>query len=1274
MSGGRNNTPPELLNDVSDILDELEQLDANTEDVEDILNDVVSELQDIELDVEDVDLNTDEVEDKLDTTISELQDIDANTDTVESELQDVNTELDTIQTNTDQLEPLLNDIISELQDVETDVEAVESLLDELEDALASVGQDQIRVDIIDEGDVATEATLSSVNDFLDAIEDALESTGTDELRVNTEPSEPITVDNFAEFEVDSDNSIETPLAANEEFVGDFKAWDQNVGIAIALVADVAGGVDTDGEDALQIELSGDGVNVGRTINIDYPPESQVGEGIQPIIAREAEFYRVRYQNGAQDQNTFRLNTIELPRQLQEQLRPIGDTVNNRTVANTVKSVISAQEPDGEYTNVGANRVGDLRTTIDQVGNNAYRYAPRGDVSLYGEQKVGSKVPQIEIQWWEEEDPEVTLDNTITTTGSGVTTNSDGYATFSSGTDPNGAFVGETFTTIDYLTSSEIKASFSAAWIQPPTSEGDYSMLGLSDGRNGFEIGYKGTTFGVRRLRSGTEVDFIPQSDFNGDKLDGNPESEYELQDEPVAINHQTYDMWRIRYGWYGVAPTHIEVLAPDGHWVFVHKFSFTDETLPQTEQPDLPIRTFVKKNNSDSTDIIQRVSAFFGGVIANVQLAQQPDGDYVSEKATGQAFIERELLTANEEFVSEWVDTDGWGAIGVSINADQPSAEDGLKVEYTSDVQRVSPEIEDTASFTFSQSDIEGEQSLYVVLPTQLDGYRVRYKNGATGQNEFNLNVTQFKETRTRQTNLNTDVSNDAVVGTNRSILFAQTDADQGGDIEKIRKSEPGEDGGLRTAISEHETDTPIRPDNIFDVDQVDVPDLDGGGPVNILNGGLSGRTKLKITNDGSQPVFIGPDDTVTATTGYQIDPDVEREFPFGEGTSVWAVAEDATGGSTTTRLDAATAETSGTATNPDNAVTSDDARAIYDADQEFVDAAGYDASAAQTRDEVSTVHIGFEGRRDTVGLQTITYEETASAIQTGGTSITTDTTLTGDQSSVYIATVSVRSDSVGVSSVTGFGLTWTQEAVAIQTGVRTEVWVGVGDATADDTVTANFDDTCNSAAIGASRVTGVDQTNPVQSPGDNAQTSQNWTVAPTPNSDGDFIVGGAGLVAQSTNTPSTDDTERVDRNIGGSNAERLTIAIHSDSVTSTDEEIAGTWGTNNSWAGAAVALNQAEFEDPEYLIEYEVGTEGIGDTTGSGLVGNTSDTDFETDVSADRSWTYTDIDNTAVTVTYFDSGTADLEVDHIYIEFTEVDTGSTQRISLMESGRTGGV
>jgi hypothetical protein len=1066
-----------------------------------------------------------------------------------------------------------------------------------------------------------------------------------------------------EFVEDSENTTSSTLSAGEEFIGEWVDWDQYVGIGITLTSDVSGGTASDGGDALKVDISVDnGATVDRTIAIDYPPNPGTGApdgGIEPFIPREGEQYRVRYQNGDTDQSEFKLRTALLSQPVQDKLLPIGDSVNNRSIGELVKAVITAEDPDGNFINIGADRFDNLKTTIDAVGNDAYRFAPRGDVTLYGTQVVGSKVPQIDIQWHEEP----SADDVLNTDGgnTGTYSQQNGAGVFNSGTGANDQYIAETFDVIQYISGYEIQLAVTAAWTQPPTNADDYSTIGLSNGNDGFELGYKGTEFGIRYLSSGSEQEFVLQEDFNLDKLDGNPESDYRRDGEPISIDPSTQNVWRIRFGWYGTAPTHVEVLAPDGHWVAAHRFDFTLQAFPQTETPNLPIRVNLDKNSSDSTNLEFRSGAWYGGIVANTQVAQQPDGDYVSAKASGQAFITTSLLTANETFTSDWVDTDGWAAIEIQVKADQPSAEDGLLLEFTRDVQNESPPVDAVKRFEFTQANVDQDDALIAIVPSELDGFRVNYTNGDTGQNEFLLTATLRVDPRSQAATLREPVDGTALAGNTKASIIGADDTGEFGNV--LRDGD-----ALKVSIDEANIQLDTSSDNTFATAQTDVPDADGGGPIQVLTTALSGRRDVRISNDGDSPVYIGNDNTVSTSTGYQINAGDEKSFPLDESPELWMIAADGTGGTDTYVIGPTAGGTSGTATNPDDVTTSDDTRATFDAQGELIDASGFDASGQQTRDEVTDVNMGFEGRSSTTGFQTITYEQTASAIQEGGTSITTNTTVISNADHFYVATVATRDETTDVTSINGLGLTWTQQAQITYPsgGVRHETWIGEGTPTGNDTVTANFSQAATVSAIGVSRLGGVDTSDPVTAIDTNTDSGSPWSVSPIPNADGDYIVGGAVADTTAGSSPGTGDTEREELQNSGPD---MTFALHTDDVTSSDEELNGSWGFFSDWAASAIALSPAPLDDPEFTLEYEVGAEGTGATSLSGTVSSTTDTDFDVNITGDRSWSYSDIDNTTVTLTFTGSGTLDLEVDHIFIEFTEADAGSSQRVSFYEGG-----
>lgn len=128
-------------------------------------------------------------------------------------------------------------------------------------------------------------------------------------------------------------------------------------------------------------------------------------------------------------------------------------------------------------------------------------------------------------------------------------------------------------------------------------------------------------------------------------------------------------------------------------------------------------------------------------LVQSVSKAQQPDGDYVNAPADGEAFSTAALLAGDGVFLSSWVDSDGWSGVELFVAADQASVEGGVEVEFTDDANAGSPTVRAVQSYTFGADDIS-RGFLVIRFATVLDGFRVRYTNGSTGQGAFFLAAT----------------------------------------------------------------------------------------------------------------------------------------------------------------------------------------------------------------------------------------------------------------------------------------------------------------------------------------------------------------------------------------------------------------------------------------------------------------------------------------------------------------------------------------------------
>lgn len=119
----------------------------------------------------------------------------------------------------------------------------------------------------------------------------------------------------------------------------------------------------------------------------------------------------------------------------------------------------------------------------------------------------------------------------------------------------------------------------------------------------------------------------------------------------------------------------------------------------------------------------------------------QPDGNLLGQKSDGEVFQNNTPLAGGSAFTSAWQDTDGWRSIELFVATDQPSATDGIEVQYTDDTQAATPTVRGSITRAFTADDIARGFAL-IYLPTALDGFRVKYTNGATLQGSFFIAAT----------------------------------------------------------------------------------------------------------------------------------------------------------------------------------------------------------------------------------------------------------------------------------------------------------------------------------------------------------------------------------------------------------------------------------------------------------------------------------------------------------------------------------------------------
>lgn len=165
-----------------------------------------------------------------------------------------------------------------------------------------------------------------------------------------------------------------------------------------------------------------------------------------------------------------------------------------------------------------------------------------------------------------------------------------------------------------------------------------------------------------------------------------------------------------------------------------------------------------------SAQVLTLNSTLLGPMTANVtrsvQVGQQPDGDFVNAPADGNVFSTSDTLLADASYTSSWIDTDGYNLIELFVRSDVSSAEGGIKVQFSDNVQTDPPIIQYTRQYTYSNTDVnEGYKS--ITIPTTLDGYRLNYINGSADQTTFFLETTLKTNGIAETTKLNSALTDD---------------------------------------------------------------------------------------------------------------------------------------------------------------------------------------------------------------------------------------------------------------------------------------------------------------------------------------------------------------------------------------------------------------------------------------------------------------------------------------------------------------------------------
>ena len=181
---------------------------------------------------------------------------------------------------------------------------------------------------------------------------------------------------------------------------------------------------------------------------------------------------------------------------------------------------------------------------------------------------------------------------------GTVENTNSMLILGSGTNINGSAIGRSRRSLPYKAGQEAFVFFTAMWDNPVVN--NKRFIGLFDNLNGYAIGYNGLDFGILRRKNSVDVEFVKQSEFNLDKLDGTGESGF-------TIDKTKLNVFRISFIYLGGGPIVYWVLTDNG-WVNFHTIKYPNKnTVPHVSLPYLKIG--IENVNSGNTTNVKVSSA-----------------------------------------------------------------------------------------------------------------------------------------------------------------------------------------------------------------------------------------------------------------------------------------------------------------------------------------------------------------------------------------------------------------------------------------------------------------------------------------------------------------------------------------------------------------------------------------------------------------------------------------------------------------------------------------
>ena len=248
---------------------------------------------------------------------------------------------------------------------------------------------------------------------------------------------------------------------------------------------------------------------------------------------------------------------------------------------------------------------------DYIGRQAFN-------AIFGDRVVASRTPDVLVQF---QYGISTRDCITALTGDGAASASSAVATLTAGSSSTGTASVRSIHTMRYQPGFDGYAFFTAAF--SASTAGAYQKIGIFDTANGFYIGQVNGEFGYGFQTGGVDT-FTPVTLGTG-TMKWN-------EFDPTKIN-----IFRINFGWLGVAPDFFEVYATSANgWCLIGKVEVANtQLMPSIVQPVQPIRAEVGRTSGSGAVTLKTVSWSAGRIQSFTGPLPSDRGNAISANKSG---------------------------------------------------------------------------------------------------------------------------------------------------------------------------------------------------------------------------------------------------------------------------------------------------------------------------------------------------------------------------------------------------------------------------------------------------------------------------------------------------------------------------------------------------------------------------------------------------------------------------------------------------------------